>query len=111
MNTRQLDATEFQATYSAPMRDVSATATNVIDIWPYVAAIPAAELFGNTVIDGCVEHVYRNGNDTFDHVLVPTGRKNVFLAVVVDLVRDAILGHHLLDLNLEYGLLPPRDSV
>lgn len=108
MKTRQLDATEFEATFAAPMRDVLATATNVLDIWPYVTAIPAAELLGNTIVDGCVEHVYRNGNDTFDHVLVVTRTKNVFLTVVVDLVRNTIFGHHLLDLNLEYGLLAPH---
>jgi hypothetical protein len=105
MTTRLLNATEFKATFAEPMRDVLASATNVIDIWPYVAAIPTNELFGNTIIDGCVEHVYRNGNDTFDHVLVITQTKNVFVAVVVDLVRDAIFGHHLLDLNYEYGLV------
>jgi len=77
------------------MRDVLATATNVIDIWPYIAAIPTNELFGHTIVDGCVEHVFRNGNDTFDHVLVVTKTKNVFLTVVVDLVRDTICGHRL----------------
>lgn len=107
MKTRQLNATEFQATFAVPMRDVLATATSVINIWPYVRAIPPAELFGNAIVDGCVEHVYRNGKDTFDHVLVVTRTKNVFLAVVVDLARDTIFGHHLLDLNQEYGLLPP----
>jgi len=75
MKTRLLDATEFKATFASPMRDVSATATNVIDIWPYVAAIPTDELLGHTIVDGCVEHVYRNGNDTFDHVLVVTKRR------------------------------------
>jgi len=52
-----------------------------------------------------VEHVYRNGNNTFDHVLVVTKTKNVFLTVVVDLVRDTICGHRLLDLNQEYGFV------
>ena len=106
MKTRLLDATEFEATFAAPMRDVLTTATNVLDIWPYVAAIPTAELFGNIIVNGCVEHVYRNGKDTFDHVLVVTGTKNVFLAIVVDLVRNTIFGHRLLDLNVEYGLMP-----
>lgn len=101
MTTRLLDAAEFRSTFAAPMRDVLATATNVIDIWPYVATIPSSELSGN-VVDGSVEHVYRNGNGTFDHVLVVTRTKNVFLAVVIDLARDAIYGHHLLDLNQEY---------
>src|SRR5258707_11373047 len=104
MKTRLLDATEFKATFAEPMRDVLVSATNVFDIWPYVAAIPTHELCGNLIVDGYVERVYRNGNHTFDHVLVVTKTKNVLLAVVVDLVRDTIFGHHLLDLNHEYGL-------
>ena len=80
--------------------DVLATATNVIDIWPYVAAVPATELLGYTNVDKYVEHVHRNGSDTFDHVLVVTKTKNVFLMVVVDLVRDTILGQHLLGLTV-----------
>ena len=103
MITKLLDATEFKSTFAEPMRDVLATATNVIDIWPYVAAIPRSELFGNEIVDGCVEHVYRNGTATFDHVLVLTRTKNVFVAIVVDVAKDTILGHHLLDLNHEYG--------
>jgi hypothetical protein len=70
MKTKLLDATEFQATLAGPMRDVQATATDVIDIWTYVSAIPAHDLFGHTICDGTVAHVYRNGADTFDHVLV-----------------------------------------
>jgi hypothetical protein len=104
MKTRLLDATEFKSTLAEPMRDVLATATNVIDIWPYVAAIPGNELFGNEIVEGCVEYVYRNGTETFDHVLVVTRTNNVFMAVVVDLARETIFGHHLLDLNHEYGL-------
>lgn len=69
-----------------------------------MVAISRNELFGNEIVDGCVEHVYRNGAETFDHVLVVTQTKNVFVAVVVDLARDTIFGHHLLDLNHEYGL-------
>ena len=108
MKTRLLDVPEFKATFAAPMRDVLSTATNVIDVWPYVAAIPTSELLGHMIVDGCVEHVYRNGNDTFDHVLVVTKTKNVFLTIIVDLVRDTIFGHHLLDLNREYGLVNRR---
>ena len=104
MKTRLLNKTEFMATFAEPMRDVLATATNVIDIWPYVAAIPARELFGNTIVDGCVEHVYRNGSGTFDHVLVVTQTRNVYVAVVADLATYTVLGHYLLNLNREYGL-------
>lgn len=104
MKTRLLDAAEFKATFAEPMRDVAKTATDVIDVWPYVSAIPASELANHEAIRGVVEHVYRNGINTFDHVLVATKCANVYLAVIVDLVGQRVLGHHLLDLNFEYGL-------
>jgi hypothetical protein len=42
------------------------------------------------VIDGeWVEYVYRSQFGHFDHVLVPAGRFNVFLVIVVDRVRGS----------------------
>ena len=104
MKTRLLTDAEFKATIAPPPRDVLATATNVIDIWPYVSAVPQGELFGAQIIEGCVEHVYRMSNNNIDHVLVVTDIENVFLTVVIDLQADKIIGHHLLDLNEKYGL-------
>ena len=92
------------------MRDVVRTATDVIDIWPYVAAIPASELGSHQVQSGVVERVYRNGADTFDHVLVATKSANVYLAIVVDLAGQSVMGHRVLDLNLEYGLVSGEGS-
>jgi hypothetical protein len=86
------------------MRDVTTSTTDVIDIWPYVAAIPASELNGHATVTGVIEHAYRNGAGTFDHVLVLTKTKNTYLVVVVDLVADRIHGHRILDLKAEYGL-------
>lgn len=104
MKTRLLNQTEFMATFAEPMRDVLACEEDVIDIWPYVAAILTCDLAHHTIIDGCAERVYRNGDGTFDHVLVPTMTRNAYLAVVVDLVQDSVMGHYLLNLNREYGL-------
>jgi len=104
MQTNLLSEEEFKGTFAAPMRDVMATATNVLKIWPYVEAIPTAELSGTVVVPNCVEHVYRNASNTFDHVLVVTNTKNVYLVVIVDLIRGTIFGHRLMDLNHEYGL-------
>jgi hypothetical protein len=85
---------------------VTETATNVIDIWPYVASIPSTDLRGQRVQHELVECVYRSDDDRFDHVLVMTHTKNVYLVVGIDLSKEMIFGHHLLDLNVEYGLRP-----
>ena len=51
-----------------------------------------------------VRIVYRDAAGRFDHVMVMTKTKNVYLVIVVDLTGDGIHGHHLLDLNEKYGL-------
>jgi hypothetical protein len=115
METRLLTEPEFQATFVMPMRNLSAVAVNhkdgeagveggVIDIWPYVASVPAADLDGEVVRTEVVDGVWRSGEERWDHVLVATDTQNVHLVVVVDLVADQIFGHHLLDLNAKYGV-------
>jgi hypothetical protein len=104
MKTTLLDEKQFQATFAAPMRDVTAEATNVIDIWPYVDSVPAEDLGGHKVYDRFVEYVYRDATGRFDHVQVMTRTKNVYLTVVVDLRHDVVYGHRLLDLNEKYGV-------
>jgi hypothetical protein len=104
MQTTLLNENQFLATFAAPMRDVTREATNVIDIWPYVASVPQKDLRGHEVYDQFVEYVYRDATGRFDHVQVMTKTKNVYLTVVVDLKRNSIYGHHLLDLNEKYGV-------
>lgn len=86
------------------MRDVITEAEDVLDIWAYVAPVPSADLAGHAVQHDCVEHVYRMLDDRFDHVMVTTFTKNVYLVIVGDLIGEIIFGHHLLDLNAAYGL-------
>jgi hypothetical protein len=106
MQTQQLSEHEFKATMTAKMHDVTEATSNVLDIWPYIDSVPAIELDGHSVYDRFVELVYRSDDGCFDHVLVMTRTKNVYLVVVVNLAQDSIYGHRLLDLNREYGLLP-----
>jgi hypothetical protein len=100
----RLSDASFDATFAGPMRDVMSEATDVIDVWPYVSAVPQEDLLGHQIWDQFVENVYRDANNRYDHVLVITQTKNVYLVVVIDLVWDRIYGHHLLDLNEKYGL-------
>lgn len=104
MLTRALDDDSFRSTCVGRMRDVSADSSPVTDIWPYVKAIPERE-FGTTRYRfEEVELVYRSENDRFDHVLIPTNERNVYLAIVVDRTARSVFGHHLLNLNEKYGL-------
>lgn len=102
---RNLTDEAFKATMSSPVRDVTQTATDVIDIWPYARSVPAEDLHGHTLWDDFIEAVYRSSDNRFDHVLAMTRTRNVYLVIVVDLIEDSIYGHRLLDLNREYGLV------
>jgi hypothetical protein len=104
MKTRRLNEDEFKATMTLKMKDITARATDILDIWPYVDSVPFLELDGHSIYDGFVEVVYRSNDDRFDHALVMTRTKNVYLVVIVDLARNSIYGHRLLDLNRAYGL-------
>jgi hypothetical protein len=110
MLTRLLTKPEFLATFGGRMVEVTGkedegSPRGVLDIWPYVRAVDSPHVPEHVVSETLVEHVYRTSDARYDHVLVPTQRKNAFLAIVVDLAEDQILGHHLLDLDYEYGLI------
>jgi hypothetical protein len=103
--TRLLTDDEFRTTFKEPMENVTGQDDNVLDIWPYVDAVPISDLEGHVVHDRFVEYVYRTPDARFDHVLVMTKTKNAYLAVIVDLERNTVHGHHLLDLNRLYGIM------
>ena len=79
----------------------------VIDIEPYYKSIPAADFASHQRFNVVAERIYRTSDNRFDHVLMMTRTKNVYMVIVIDLVNDRILGHRLLDLNQEYGWTPP----
>lgn len=87
------------------MQDVAHSAKNVLDVWPYIEQIPPTDLEGHFVEDQqLIEAAYRTNDGRYDHVLAITKTANVYLVIVIDLINDSIYGHHLLDLNREYGL-------
>ncbi len=104
MKTRKLTLEEFNQTFSAPMRNVTATAEPKLDIWPYVEAVPIADLERFTLLDEVVAYVYLAASQQYEHVLVATNDKNVFLVIIVNLSEIKIEGHILLDLAELYGL-------
>ena len=102
MTTNKLRADEFQQAFQVPMRNVTETAEPLLDIWPYVEAIPVPDLAGLVVAD--VAYVYRSAGALFEHILITTTRKNVFLVVIITLAAPSIYGHYLLDLGELYDL-------
>ncbi|QIX62566.1 hypothetical protein HER32_15845 [Hymenobacter sp. BT18] len=101
---KKLTYEEYQAAFQAPMLDVTTTAEPVLDIWPYVEAVPSADLDGYVLLDGIVKYVYQHPTEKLLHVLVSTDDKNVFLVVLIDLGKPEIVGHYLLNLLQLYSI-------
>jgi hypothetical protein len=109
---RLLTQQEYLATMPGGVVDITGRESDgqpegVIDIDPYLAAVPRGDLQGAELIaDSPPAMVYRTKDGSFDHVLYRCNRRNVFLVIVVRLRPDRVHGHYLLDLNKEYGLQP-----
>jgi hypothetical protein len=102
---RLLTKDEYLATFVEPMRRMEADESyKPVRIGEYVAEVISAFDPPVTKDQLQIQHVYLNGDRTFYHVLIDFGRHNEFLVIVVDCIREAVRGHHLLDLNREYGL-------
>jgi len=99
---RLLTEAEFDACWALPMKDVTGSVENAINIWPYVDAIDPVSICVKTILD--VTYVYRDAQARYDHVIVETDQENVVLVIVVDIDKAAVFGHHFLDLNIKYGL-------
>ena len=103
MDVRRLTETAFQATFTAPMHEVTGEEGEIVDIWEYVECVPLEDLDGLAQAPEVVSHVWRDAYDRYDHVLLPLTRTNVFLVIVVDLKNRCVYGHHVLDLGALYG--------
>ena len=111
MQTRLLDPPSFLATIAHPLRRLTTVGRDEVEIWPYVEAIPAAELARFPIEGNDVERVHRSRDDRHDHVLIPTTTPPVYLVVVVDRAANAVVGHHVLNVTADlYGLPEPQPT-
>jgi hypothetical protein len=103
VRTRELSQVEFRETFGEPMRRLQ-DAEPPFDFWKYFDAIPADDFGSHDCSDGRVGWVYREPSGRFEHVLVSSEDRNVFMVLVLDLKAQVVHGHRLMDLNKEYGL-------
>lgn len=105
MKTNLLTEDGYKATMSA-MVDLTETSLPVSNFWRYVELLVIEGVVDKYLYENeLVELVYRNREETIEHVLLPTDQKNVYVVVVVDLTAQDIYGHYVLDLNKEYGFI------
>ena len=106
MNVTHLDEATFKGTFIKPIERLGEDSAPTIDFWPYFEAIPAADFDGHDCSAGQVDWVYRMAN-RYDHVMVNSNTKNVFMAIVLDLPDASVVGHQLMNFNELYGLETP----
>jgi hypothetical protein len=99
-----LSEAEFLATFNAPMRQAGPDDEPPFDFWEYVEAIPARDFEGRDCSEGSVRTVYRDASGRYEHVLIDSDDREVFMVVVLDRESKTVLGHRLLDLPRLYGL-------
>ena len=103
---KRLSEDEYHATFGEKMTQVVDDTPPPFDFWDYVETIPEEDFDGHDCSDGSVSYVWSDSSGQFQHVLVNSEDKNVFMVIVLDLLERRVYGHRLLNLNKEYGLEP-----
>ncbi len=101
---KHLDEAEFKDTFADPMQQVEQNAEPPFDFWDYFDHIPEEHFEGHDCKSGGVTYAWTDVTGRYQHVLVDSEDKNVFMVLVLDLQSSSVYGHRLLDLNREYGL-------
>jgi hypothetical protein len=101
---KQLSEAEYLATMAEPMKRLGSDAGVPFAFWDYFDAIPEPDFEGHDCSAGSVTYVWEHPSGSYQHVLVDSEDKNVFMVVVLDIASRSVLGHRLVDLNRKYGL-------
>ncbi|BHH82774.1 hypothetical protein [Desulforhopalus sp. 52FAK] len=100
---KRLTGKEFDSTFSSPMKQLEQDEAPLIEFWSYFDSIPDDHFENHDCSEGAVDIVYVDSSGRYEHVLVNSENKNVFMVIVLDKPNKTILGHKLLDLNEKYG--------
>jgi len=89
--------------FQAPVRRLSQGEEPPFDFWSYVKTIPAEDFQGYDCSAGNIEYVYRDNSGRFEHVLINSTSRDVFMVIMLDRFAGLVVGHKLLNLPHEYG--------
>lgn len=101
---RRLSESEFEAMLAEPMRSVDTGEKPPFDFWPYFDAIPVEDFEGHDCSAGSVSRAYRHPEGRYEHVLVDSDARDVFMVLVLDRPEKRVVGHRLLNLPAMYGI-------
>ena len=99
-----LTQAEYLATFGQSRLQIGEDQAPPFNFWPYFDQIPQPDFEGYDCSAGVIANGYRISPGGFEHILVNSENRNVFMVLVLDRDARVVLGHRLLNLNQEYGL-------
>jgi len=103
-----LDEEKFLATCAKKMVLVSPDDIPPFSFWPYFDQIPKKDFQGYDCSECVVRWIWRGDDQQFEHVCVSAKEDaDVFMVIVLDLLKKKVAGHCLMDFKSEYGLRTP----
>ena len=100
---RHLTEGEFQATFTNRMDRIPGSAPPLFDYWKYFDDIPPVDFRGFKCTGGQVDAVWQTSGGRYQHVLIRTEKRNVYMALLLIVPDKTVYGHRILDLNQGYG--------
>lgn len=97
-----LSEEKYQQTFEAPMTRVTGKEDPPFNFWPYFDQIPSSDFSGHDCSSGKVTYVYRDPTGRYEHVLVDSESRDIFMALVLDRQNLTVVGHRLLDVAALY---------
>ena len=104
VKTNLISRETYLETFSGKNIEMETEDFNIPYVWNYVSEIPESDYDGFEIAQGQIPFVYETGDGKFEHVYVSTKTSNVFILVLLNNEEEEIYGHHLLNLNVEYGI-------
>ena len=102
---RKLNKEQYLQTMGDHMINVTNNAEAITDIWGYAKCLLKNGLISEYGFHNClIEAVYINDDNTYQHILLFTDKKNCYVVIIVDVLHRVIFGHYILDLNQEYDI-------
>ncbi|MFD0855995.1 hypothetical protein ACFQ07_27395 [Actinomadura adrarensis] len=99
----RLTEAEYLATMGPVPERVGLDESPPFDFWPYFDSIPRGDFGEFDFSAGEVGYAWNMPSGCHQHVLIRCETPDVFLVLVLDLPRQRVHGHHLLDLGRLYG--------
>jgi len=105
MKLNQLNENQYFQTMTKKMIDVTETVETLVDAWGYAEKLRPLNLLSECDLEErFVEAVYANSDNSYHHVLLFGNEINVYIVIIIDVLKRCIDGHYILDINKEYEL-------